>query len=533
MEPLPNDAIELQELIRSLSSERDTAVEQVQLLTEQNEKLRHLLDQLRNAQFGKKSERLGHPDKDQLLLAIEDLETSKAKQEAEQQKQKAIEDRGTAKPEDKKKRRTNRGSLPAHLPQIHETIEPDSKVCPCCQGTMHVIGEENSKRLDVIPAQHRILVTHRPKYGCRACESVVVQAPAPERLIKNGIPTEATVAAVVVDKYAWHKPLYRQAQCMALQGYPIDRSTLAGWVGTAAAELKPVYDRLKEILLGSPKIAVDETRAPVLDPGRGRTKTGYFWSIARDDRPWAGPDPAGVAYTYTPGRGYEHAMTVLGGYSGLVQCDGYACYKQLVDPKHDNNQVTLAFCWSHWRRKFFDIARAGPAPIAQEALEQIAALYAVEERIRGRTAEERRAVRQEQSKPIVENLKPWLEAKLVAVSQKSPIAEAIRYGFNHWVGLLRFLEDGRIEIDTNNVERAIRPIVLNRKNSLFAGHDEGAANWACLASLIETCKLHAVNPQVYLADILAKLVNGWPMKKLDDLLPWAWSAQSGATQVAA
>jgi transposase len=302
---------------------------------------------------------------------------------------------------------------------------------------------------------------------------------------------------------------------------PVDRSTLADWVGTAAAELKPVYDRLKQNLLSSPKIAVDETRAPVLDPGRGRTKTGYFWSIARDERPWAGPNPPGVAYTYAPGRGHKHATTLLAGYSGIVQCDGYGAYKELSDPNHENPQVILAFCWSHWRRKFFDIDRSGPAPIAHEALERTTELYAIEKQIRGRTPEQRRAVRQAQSKPRVEQLKAWLETKLAAVSQKGEIAKAIRYGFNQWDGLLRFLEDGRIELDTNDVERA------------FAGHDDGGANWACLASLIETAKLQDLNPQAYLADILAKLVNGWPMKKIDDLLPWAWAQQFRGDQVAA
>ena len=184
---------------------------------------------------------------------------------------------------------------------------------------MHVIGEESSQRLDKIPAQFRVIVTHRPKYACRRCEGAVVQAPAPERLVKNGIPTEALVAAVVVDKFGWHNPLYRQAQVMKLQGLPIDRSTLAFWVGTAGAELKPLYLRMKEILLSSAKIVVDETRAPVLDPGRGRTKTGYFWAISRDDRPWSGSDPPGVVYTYAPGRGGEHATALLTGYCGIVQ----------------------------------------------------------------------------------------------------------------------------------------------------------------------------------------------------------------------
>ncbi|MBV8457870.1 MAG: IS66 family transposase [Acetobacteraceae bacterium] len=530
IDPLPEDLSVLRALVGQLSEEKQQLIEEV-------EKLRRLLKKLRDEQFGKRSERRGRPDRDQILLALEDLETAAAKQQAEELKNQPAEE--PAKPQSaeaeaqtRNKRKTNRGSLPAHLPRIHETIEPECKDCPHGHGPMHVIGEDTSERLDVIPAQRRVVVTHRPKFGCRTCESAVVQAPAPERLIKNGIPTEPLVAAVITDKYAWHLPLYRQAEMMKLEGIPIDRSTLADWVGTAAAELTPVYQRLKENLLDSPKIVVDETPVPVLDPGGGRTKTGYFWTISRDDRPWGGPDPAAVAYTYAPGRGGEHLITLLAGYSGIVHCDGYAAYKQLVGPKH-NGQVILAFCWTHWRREFYDITRSGPAPIAEETLERIAKLYAIEQRIRGSSAEQRLAVRQAESKPIVEDLKTWLEKKLVAVSQKSSIAEAIRYGFNHWDGLVRFLEDGRIEMDTNSVERQVRPIKLNRKNALFAGHDEGASNWACLSSLIQSAKLHRLNPQTYLADVLTKLVNGWPMKKLDELLPWAWAKQNSENKLAA
>lgn len=516
---LPDDIDALRALVSQLSLERDAALAESRRLSEQNDELRHLLKKLQRAQFGRRSERL---DPEQMQLALEDIETSLAAGDAEAGKTGAPDEPAGQ----RRKRRINRGALPAQLPRIHITLAPESTVCPCCQGPMHVIGEDTAQRLDVVPAQYRVVVTHRPKYGCRACESVVVQAPAPERLIKAGLPTEALVAAVIVDKYAWHKPLYRQAQIMALQGLPVDRSTLAGWVGPAAAELKPVYGRIKDLLLGSATIAVDETRAPVLDPGRGRTKAGYFWAIARDDRPWGGSDPPAVVYSYAPGRGAEHARTLLADYGGIVQCDGYAAYKQLADPRRPGGQVTLAFCWSHWRRMFVEIDRGGPAPIAHETLERIAALYAIESRIRGRSAEGRRAARQAESMPLIDTLKTWLETKLIAVSEKSAIAAAIRYGFNHWEGLLQFLNDGRIEMDTNSVERAIRPIALNRKNSLFAGHDAGAANWACLASLIETAKIHGIDPQAYLADILSKLVNGWPMGKLDDLLPWAWAQQN-------
>jgi len=326
-----------------------------------------------------------------------------------------------------------------------------------------------------------VIVTHRPKYACRSCEGAVVEAPAPERLIKGGIPTEAMVAHVLVGKYGWHLPLYRQAQMFLAQGIKLDRSTLAFWVGYAAAELMPLYERLRAILLSSAKLAVDETPVPVLDPGRGRTKTGYFWTIARDDRPWGGPDPPGVAYTYAPGRGAEHGITLLAGYHGIVQCDGYAAYKKL-----DAERIVLAFCWTHLRRRFYEIAKAGDAPIASEALSRIAALYEIEQTIRGRSAGERRAVRQDKSMPLVLAFRDWLEIQLSKVSAKSPIADAIRYGLNHWDGLVRFLDDGRIELDTNIVERSMRPVALNRKNALFAGHDDGAENWAAIASLIET-----------------------------------------------
>ena len=389
---------------------------------------------------------------------------------------------------------------------------------------MHVIGEETSERLDVIPAQFRAIVTHRPKYACRACEQAVVQAPAPERLIKGGLPTEAMVASVLVAKYAWHLPLYRQAQMLAAQGLDIKRSVLAFWVGYAAAELKPIYLRLRELILASGKIAVDETKAPVLDPGRGRVKEGYFWAIARDDRPWGGTDPPAIAFTYAPGRGAVHALKLLDGYRGVVQCDGYAAYKTIA-AKAPDEAIKLAFCWAHLRRGFFDLAKGGNAPIASEALERIAALYAIEKTIRGASAEERRRVRQDKSMPLVAALRIFFEQQLARVSGKASIAEEIRYGLNHWDGLMRFLDDGRIELDTNIVERGIRPIVLNRKNSLFAGHDLGAENWACVASLIETCKLSDVEPQAYFADVLAKLVNLWPASRIDELMPWVWASE--------
>jgi len=506
-------------------AERDTAIGERDRALSQIDRLRHLLRQLSRAQFGRRSEKL---DRDQLLLALEDIEQAIAESEACDDKKDVQAARARA-----ETRHANRGALPLHLPRVDITIAPEDTDCPCCKTPMHVIGEEKSERLDVIPAQFRVIVTHRPKYACRACEQAVVQAPAPERLIKSGLPTEAMVAYVLAAKYAWHLPLYRQAQILLSQGIAIERATLAFWVGYAAAELKPLYLRLRALILGSVKIAVDETVAPVLDPGRGRTKKGYFWAIARDDRAWGGTDPPAVAYTYAPGRGAVHALKLLETYRGIVQCDGYAAYKSIADDARAGDAIMLAFCWAHLRRKFFDIAKGGSAPIASEALERIAALYAIEKTLRGRSADARHAVRQEKSKPLVLALKTWLDEQLARVSAKSVIAEAIRYGLNHWDGLTRFLEDGRIELDTNIVERGMRPIALNRKNALFAGHDQGAENWAAIASLVETCKLHGVDPQAYFADVLTKLVHLWPESRLDELLPWAWATSRRTNRLAA
>ena len=527
---LPTDVETLQGLVLATRAQLDSAIAERDVLIierdaalSQNDRLRHLLRQLRRTQFGRRSERL---DPDQLQLAMEDTEQAIAVNEAAADKSDP-----TAAKARSEKRRSNRGALPAHLPRADVTIEPEDTNCPCCHSPMHRIGEETSERLDVIPAQFQVIVTHRPKYACRACQEALVEAPAPERLIKGGLPTEAMVAHVLVSKYAWHLPLYRQAQILRTQGLDIARAVLAFWVGYAAAELVPVYLRMRELILGSAKIAVDETTAPVLDPGRGQTKKGYFWAIARDDRPWSGSDPPAVAYTYAPGRGAVHALELLGGYRGVVQSDGYAAYKAITG-KAGGEAITLAFCWAHVRRQFYDIEKDAHAPVASEALGRIAKIYAIEKTIRARSAEERRSIRQERSKPLVLDLKCWFEHQLTRLSGKSKTAEAIRYALHHWEGLTRFLDDGRIELDTNVVERSIRPIVLNRKNALFAGHDQGAENWACIASLIETCKLHGVDPQTYFTDVLTKLVNLWPTSRLDELMPWTWAAERSTNKLA-
>jgi transposase len=524
-EALSDDIAVLRAMLVAAWAERDAErAEKQQIVSErdklaaQNDRLRHLIRELQRMQFGRRSEKL---DPDQLNLALEDLEQAVAETEAEQEKADPALKRARA-----ARRRAVRGSLPEHLPRVEVVIEPEDTACPCCGDAMQVIGEDRSQRLDMIPAQYQVVVTRRPKYACRQCQEGVAQAPAPARLIEGGLPTERLVAHVLVTKYADHAPLYRQCQIMARQGIAIDRSVLAFWVGYAAAEVKPLWRLMREELLRSTKLFADETTAPVLDPGRGRTKKGYFWALARDDRPWRGGAPPAVVYSYAPGRSGDYAAALLKGYTGVLQTDGYTVYGRLADPKRAGGPLRQAFCWAHWRRQWFDLAKSPPAPIAAEALERIAELYRIEAEIRGTSADERRAARQQKTKPLVEALKARLEKTLVQVPSGSTLAQIIRYGLSRWDGFTLFLDDGRVEIDSNTVERSIRPIVLTRKNALFAGSDEGAENWAVLASLIETCKLHSVNPEAYFTDVLTKLVNNWPNSRLAELLPWAWTPKA-------
>jgi transposase len=376
---LTAERAELSRLSGALAVERA----EKERVIEQNDRLRQIIRQLQRMQFGKRSETV---DPGQFTLALEEIEQAVATAEAEQEKREPA-----VKSERTRQRGQARSSLPGHLPRIELVVEPEDMACPCCGGAMHVIGEDRSERLDVIPAQYQVVVTRRPKYACRSCEGAVVQAPAPARLIEGGLPTEQLVADVVVRKYADHCPLYRQAQILERQGIEIDRATLAFWVGYASAELKPLWQHIREVLLGSARLFVDETRAPVLDPGRGRTKTGYFWTLARDDRPWGGQDPPAVLYCYAPGRGAEHAVALLKGFTGVLQTDGYAAYRGLTSPNREGGAVSLAHCWAHVRRKFYDIAQGGPSPIAAEALKRIAVLYQIETEIRGQSAEARRA----------------------------------------------------------------------------------------------------------------------------------------------
>lgn len=512
---LPTDVATLQALLIAadarLSAQSQSLLDQDGIIERKEDRiirLEKLLADFKRALYGAKSEK-ANPD--QYHLALEDIETAMAVVHAEDE---VIDPPKTATP----KSRVGRGVLPKHLPRVEEVIAPEDVTCGC-GAERHIIGEDISERLDIVPAQFRVLVTRRPKYACRSCEAGVTQAPAKPRLIEGGMPTEATIASVIVSKYADHLPLYRQSQIYARQGVDIDRSTLAFWVGKAAYELRPIHDALLAHLKTSSKLFMDETPAPVLDPGRGKVKKGYFWALARDDRAWNGPEPPGVAFTYAPGRSGKYATQILQGFGGILQVDGYAGYNRVLDLR-DNEPIQLAYCWAHARRKLFDLTHHNVAPIAEEGLKQIAALYRIEKQARGTSAEDRLALRQAKSAPKIATFKTWLDHARTQVSSKSPTGDALKYIAKYWDGLILFLTDGRIEMDSNAVERTIRPIALQRKNALFAGHDAGAQNWAMLASLIETCRLNKIEPHSYLTGVLTAIVNGHKQKHIDQLLPW-------------
>jgi len=510
-----NSAVEQLRVERdAFRAERDTANGEV-------EKLQLIIKELMRDRYGARSEKL---DPDQLQLALEEIAQSLGAAQAVVDPEAPTDGKATGA---RKPPQRNRGALPLHLPRVEVVIDVEDKHCPCCGGAMHVIGEDVAEMLDVVPAVYQVKVIRRPRYGCRGCEGAIVQAPAPERPLTGGMATEALLAQVLVAKYSDHLPLYRQAQIFARHGIDLDRSTLANWVGRACWWLRPLAELLQGSILSSSKIFADDTPVPVLDPGRGRTKTGRLWSYARDDRPWQGPLPPAVSYVYSENRQGVHPQSHLAAFAGVLQVDGYAGFKALAGEHKERKEgaVQFAFCWAHVRRKFFDFHHATGSPIAAEALRRIAELYQIEARIRGRRPDQRAQIRQAESRPLVEAMKTWLEGELARVSAKSALAEAIRYALRHWKGLGLFLEDGRVEIDSNTVERTIRPIKLGAKNHLFAGSDGGAESWAVIASLIQTARLNAVEPFAYLRDILERVVSGQTKaNELSSLLPWAWKA---------
>lgn len=512
---------------QAVVAEKDAFITELKELIE---KLESQVQDYRRTKFGPKSEKL---DPAQMELALEDLETAIAETQAqitlvEEKIAASVPDPEKSVPRKKRKAR----ALPQNLPRVERVIEPDSIACPCGCGNMVRIGEDRTERLDHIPARYQVIVTIRPKYACPKGRTGVVQARAPAHLLEGSWPTEALLAQIAVSKHSEHMPLNRQALVMARHGVPIDRSVLADWMGRTGAMIAPVVDHMAMVLKqGSSRLYVDETTAPVLDPGRGKTKTGYLWAVLRDDRGWNGPAPPGVVFHYRPGRKGEYAAEILDGFNGTIQVDAYGGYSHLATPKRTGGDpLRLAFCWSHGRRKLIKAKPKKGSPIVDEALLRIAALYKIEASIRGCDPDHRRVVRQNLSRPLVDEFFTWLTAQAARVSRKSDLGEAMAYMLKRQHGFRLFLDDGRVDIDSNLVENAIRSPAMNRRNALFAGHDEGGRNWARFASLIGSCKMNGVEPYAYLRDLFISIANGHLAKDIDALMPWAYAQRISASQ---
>src|SRR5271157_2621115 len=467
------------------------------------EHLKLLIAKLRRMQFGRSSEKLDRQI-DQLELRLEELQAS-------QTEEKAV---ASASPVIRAVARPARRPLPEHLPRETRKYPPKQEICPDCGGKLKPLGEDVSEMLEYMPAHFKVIQQVRPKLACACCERIV-QAEAPSRPIERGMAGPGLLAHVLVSKYCDHLPLYRQSDMYAREGVELDRSTLADWVGGASRLLEPLVEELRRYVMAADKLHGDDTPVPVLAPGRGQTKTGRLWTYVRDDRPAGDTTPPAAWFAYTPNRKGEHPQAHLSNFTGTLQADGYAGYDQV----YEGGRIQEAACLAHVRRKFYDLYVAHKSPVAAEALERIGALYAIEKEIRGRPPDERREIRKARSRPLMESLKQWLEETLGKLSRKSDTAKAVRYALGRWEALMRYCDDGRIEIDNNAAERSLRAVVLGRKNFLFAGSDAGGERAAAMYSLLGTAKLNGLNPEAYLRKVLERIADH-PVNRIGELLPW-------------
>ncbi len=418
-------------------------------------------------------------------------------------------------------------ALPPELPRKTVTHAPVSCTCPDCGTAMRKLGEDVSEMLNWVPGYFEVIRHVRPKFSCGHCFRVVQEA-APSRPIERGMATPGLLAQVVVSKYADHCPLYRQVGIYRRSGVELDRATLSNWVGEVARLVSPLADALGCYVLSAQKVHGDDTPLPVLDPGRGKTKTARLWTYVRDDRPAGSVDPPAVWYRYSPDRKGIHPQTHLASFAGILQADGFAGYARL----YEGGQIVEAACWAHARRKFYEIYAADRSPLAAEALHYIGRLYAIEREIRGQPPQVRRAIRQERAQDILNALHTWLSATLLQVSAKSALAGAIQYSLVRWAALTRYCQDGRIEIDNNPAERSIRALVLGRKNYLFAGSDAGGEYAANLYSLINTALLNGIEPYAYLCQVFETIADH-PINRIDELLPWNLKRQQADERLSA
>ena len=472
------------------------------------EHLQLLLAKLHRMQFGRKSEKLQRQI-EQLELRLEELEAHGSEPESmlpQPASVPAVSRATVAKP--------TRRALPAHLPRQTRTHTPKETVCPQCQGELRKLGEDVAEVLEYVPASFVVIRHVRPKLSCTKCDCIV-QAEAPSRPIERGVAGPGLLAHVLVSKYCDHVPLYRQREMYARQAVELERSTLADWVGGASELLDPLVQALRGYVMAAGKLHADDTPVPVLAPGNGKTKTGRLWTYVRDDRPAGDTSAPGVWFAYSPDRKGEHPERHLEKFCGTLQADAYAGFNQL----YQDGRIEQAACWAHVRRHFYDLEQAHSSAVAREALVRIGALYGIEEEIRGRPPDQRRAVRQKQSEPLLDSLRQWFEATLSKLSRKSDTTAAIRYALSRWNALMRFVDDGHIEMDNNAAERSLRGVALGRKNYLFAGSDAGGERAAAIYSLIGSAKLNGLDPEAYLRDVLTRIADH-PISRIQELLPW-------------
>ena len=491
------------------------------------EKLKLEILRFKRAKFGASSERL--TELAQLELLVEELESEQAVLDADASVG-ALDEPGapgfsegeSGRTDADPRKRPARKPLPDHLPRetrVHEPSSTERCACEGCNGVLRLLGQDVAEVLEIVPARFVVVRHVRPKYTCTKCQAIV-QAAAPGRPIARGLAGPGLLAHVLVSKYADHLPLYRQSEIYAREGVGLERSTLAGMVGGAAALLEPLLGALERHVLAADKLHGDDTPVPVLAPGKGRTKTGRLWVYVRDERPMAGTTPPAVWFQYSPDRRGERPQAHLRTFNGILQADGYAGFEAL----YASGRVSEAACWAHARRKYFDLHKDTGSPQAQEALRRIRELYAIEKTIRGRPPDERCRLRQEQALPRLEDFKLWMDTTLAATSVKSGLARAILYSHRRWAALTRYASDGRIEIDNNAAEREIRAVALGRKNWLHAGSDAGGERAAALYSLIGSAKLNGIDPQAYLRHVLERIAEH-PVKRVAELLPWNVAAQ--------